>query len=115
MTEGERAQERPQRGRRPSALEQPAHRAVPQQIGPIDRVRPGDHRPDQRRDLQLRVHAALARQRQMLGDQLGQSAPLGQRQHQPRTRHQIRVIEQRVFDMADSHPTDALQLGRICP
>ena len=35
---GERAQERPQRGRRPDPVEQLRHRAVPQQVHVIDRV-----------------------------------------------------------------------------
>jgi len=53
----------------------------------------------------------------MLADQLGQTAPLGQRQHrrQPRARHQIRVIERSVLDMAGLASRNALQLGRICP
>ena len=39
----ERAQERPQRGRRADPAEQRGHRAVPQQVHVIDAVRPGDH------------------------------------------------------------------------
>ncbi len=38
MAEGEAAEERPERGRRPHPGEQPAHRAVPQQRHVIDGV-----------------------------------------------------------------------------
>lgn len=46
-----------------------------------------DRAGDQRRDLVVRVHPARRLQRQPLGDQLGQPAPLGQPQHRDQPRH----------------------------
>jgi len=47
VTPGERAQERPQRGRRPDPAEQDRHRPMPQQVQVIDAVRPAGHPGDQ--------------------------------------------------------------------
>ena len=97
MAEGKTAKESAQRRRRPHPAEQPAHRAVPQQVHIVDAVRPGDHPGDQRRHLQMRVHPTRLAQRQRLPGQPGQPARLGQldHRHQPGTRHQSRVIEYR--------------------
>jgi len=65
MTEGEGAQQRPQRRRRPDPAEQPAHPAVPQHIHVRDRVRADHHPGDQRRHLQVRIPATLPRQTQV--------------------------------------------------
>ena len=59
---------RTQRGRRPDAAEQRAHRAVPQQVHVIDRIRPGSHPGHQARHLQVRVDPALAAGPDMPGD-----------------------------------------------
>ena len=62
VAEGERAQERAQRRRRPHPGEQPVHPAVPQQVHVVDGVRAGDHAGDQRGDLRLGVRARRPRQ-----------------------------------------------------
>jgi len=110
MTEGERAQERPQRRRRPDPGEQPLHRTVPQQAHVLDRVRAGDHPRNQSRDLQMGIDTARPTQVHMLADQALQLGPLRQAQdrRQASARHQVRVIEQGRNLMADSHPADAL-------
>jgi hypothetical protein len=107
------AQVRTQRGRRPDAAEQRAHRAVPQQVHVIDRIRPGSHPGHQARHLQVRVDPALAAGPDMPGDQIAQPGALRQRHHrdQPGVRHQIRVVEGCVRPgqaMQQSHLTGAL-------
>jgi site-specific DNA recombinase len=67
---GERAQERAQRRRCPHPREQPAHRAVLQQIHVIDRVRPGHHASDQRGHLRPGRATSSTGHRQMLARQL---------------------------------------------
>ena len=110
MAEGERAQERPQRGRGPHPGEQPAHPAVPQQAHVVDRVGPGDHPRDQARDLQMGVGPTRRADPHVLGDQPLQPGPLSQPQHrrQPGARHQVRIVEDGREAVADSHPADAL-------
>ncbi len=97
MAEGEPAQERTQRRRRPDPVEQAAHPAMPQQVHIGDRVRPGDHPGHQRRNLQPSRVPGPARNRQLTISQRPKSGPLGQpqRRDQPGTRHQIRIIEDR--------------------
>ena len=51
---------RAERGRGTDAAEQRAHRAVPQHVHVIDRIRARRHARDQGRDLQVRVDAASA-------------------------------------------------------
>jgi hypothetical protein len=57
---GVRAQVRSQRGRGADPAEQGIHRAVPQQVHVVDRIRARGHPGDQARDFQVRVDAALA-------------------------------------------------------
>jgi len=115
MTEAERPQERPQRGRCPDPGEQPTHRAVTQQRHVIDRVGPGDHPGNQARDLQVGVDPSGLGQLDMLPDQALQTGTFGQLQNrcQARTRHQVPIIEDGREAMAESHPADALLCGRI--
>jgi len=80
MTEGERAQERPQRGRRPHPGEQPTHRAVPQQRHAIERVSAGDHPRDQAQDLQVGVAATRLVDLDVGRDELLTPGSLGQLQ-----------------------------------
>ena len=68
------AQVRAQRGRRPDAAEQRAHRAVPQQVHVIDAVRARRHPGDQARDLQVRVDAAFPARADVLRDQVASPA-----------------------------------------
>ena len=75
------AQVRAERGRRPDAAEQRAHRAVPQQAHVIDRISPGDHPGDQARDLQVRVDPALAARPDVLCDQAAEPGALRQGHH----------------------------------
>jgi hypothetical protein len=84
VPEPERPQERAQRRRRPHPLKEPVHRAVPQQIHVLDRVRARDHPRDQRRNLDRRIRR---RHGQPLAQQLGQPGLLGQSHHrrQPHT------------------------------
>jgi hypothetical protein len=95
---GERAQERPQRGRRPDPAEQRRHRAVPQQVQVIDAVRTADHPGHDAGHFHLGVHPAPAADADMPGHQVTQAGPLGQSHHRDhaRLRHQIRVIKRRV-------------------
>jgi len=83
---------------------------VPQQRHVLDRVRPGDHPRNHRRDLQLRVDAAGPAQPHVLGDEALQTGPFGQLQErrQAGARHQVRVIEDGRQAVTDSHPADAL-------
>jgi hypothetical protein len=81
VTEGEAAQERAQRRRRPDPGGQPPHAAVPQQVHVVDRVGAGDHAGHQRRHLQLGVHPALGLQGELVDDELTQPAGLGQGHH----------------------------------
>ena len=92
---GIRAQVRAQRGRRADSAEQGAHRAVPQHVHVIDRVRPGRHARHQARHLQVRVDPALAAGPDMLRGQIAEPGSPGERHHrdQPGVRHEIRVIE----------------------
>ena len=107
--EGEPAQERAQRRRRPHVGEQSAHRTVPQQRHVIDRVRAGHHPANQRGDLRRRVRA----DRHMRRDQAMQPGPLSQRQHRRKTavRHEVPVVEHRRDAVTDSYLLDALPLA----
>lgn len=91
MTEGERAQERPERRRCPNPLEQSGHRAVPRQVHVIDRVRAGDHPAGQRGDLQLRPGAAGLADLDVLRDEILQHGPLSELEDRRETgaRHQV--------------------------
>jgi hypothetical protein len=95
VTEGETAQERPQRRGRADVVEQPAHPAVPQQIHVLDGVGAGDHPRHQRENLRGGVRAALRGDPNPVSDQAAEPASGSQRQHrsQPDARHQIRIIE----------------------
>ena len=68
------AQVRTERGRGADPAEQPVHRAVPQHVHVIDRIRARGHPGDQARDLQMRVDAALAARRDVLRDQVARPA-----------------------------------------
>ena len=69
----------------------------------VDAVRPAGHPRDDRGQLPGRVRARLTSpgrvrvESDLLGDQLRQAGPFGQRQHrrQPRVRHEVGIIEQR--------------------
>jgi hypothetical protein len=106
VPEGEPAQERAQRRRRPDTAEQSVRRAVPQHRHVIDAIRAADHPRDQRGDLRCRVRADRA----MLADQAMQPGALGQRQHRRKTavRHEVPVVEHRRDAVTDSHLLDAL-------
>jgi hypothetical protein len=95
VSEGERAQEHPQRGGGAHLIEQPRHPTVAQQVHVADRVRARDHPRDQREDLRCGVRTGLARDAQPVGQQLRQPAPGGQGDHrrQACARHEIRIIE----------------------
>jgi hypothetical protein len=71
---------------------------MPQQAQVIDAVRPADHPRHHAGHLHLRVHPAPAADPHMLTSQRRKARPLRQRhhRHQPRPRHQIRVIKRRV-------------------
>jgi hypothetical protein len=75
-------------------VEQPAHRAVPEQVHVIDRVGAGHHPRDQGRDLQVRIDATSPAQVNVLLDELLEPGPLGQLQdrRQAGARHEVRVI-----------------------
>jgi site-specific DNA recombinase len=109
----ERAQERPERRGGPDPTEDPIHPAVAQQGHVIDRVRPGDHPRDQRRHLQMRVHATAFQDPHMVGDQVLEPSPLGQPQdrREPGTRHEVRVVERDGEVVAHSHLPDAFLRG----
>jgi hypothetical protein len=110
MTEGERPQERSQRGRCPQPGEEPAHPPEPKQIHVIDRVSPNDHPRDDRGHLQDSVGRTGASQRQRVRDQAYRATPVGQREHRRESRapHEIGVIENRRKPMRDSHLPNAL-------
>jgi hypothetical protein len=112
MTEGERTQERPQRGRRPDAGEQPVHRAVPQHRHVLDAVGAGDHARDQRRDLQSSVAAAGLVDPDVLTGQVLQAGSFRDLQHgrQAGARHEVGVIEHCPEAVRDSHLPDVLPL-----
>jgi hypothetical protein len=96
VTPGERAQERPQRGRRPDPAEQRAHRPVPQQVQVIDAVRPAGHPGGQAGHLRRRVHPAPAGRPHVSAGQIAQAPPRWARAitgTRPGPRHQIRVIK----------------------
>ena len=105
-----------QRGRRPDPGEQPAHPTMAQQVHVIDRVRPGNHPRNQRRDLQVRVHTTDGLQGQRVRDEVSQARPLRQRHRrsQTRTRHEIGIVE-RCGDgretMRNSYSANALLSG----
>jgi hypothetical protein len=88
---------RAKRGRRADAAEQGIHRAVPQHVHVLDRVRADRHARDRARHLQVRVDAALAARADVLRDQFLQPGALSQGHHrdQPGVRHEMRVIERR--------------------
>ena len=70
-----------------------------------DRVRSGDHARDDRRHLDRGVRAGRSGHRDVLIDQVVQANSFGQRHHrrQPTESDQVRVIENRVKAVADSH------------
>ena len=112
----EPAQERPERGGCPDPAEQLTHPTVAQHVEVVDGVRPGQHAGHDPGDLQVRVHADRDPHVQVLGDQAGQVAVLGQAHHrdQPGAGHEIRVIKLcgRVLGaVQQSHPADALRSG----
>src|SRR5205085_201214 len=73
-----------------------------------------DHPRDQAGNLQVRVDASGLAQVDVLADQPLQTRPLRHPpdRRQSRTRHEVRVIEDGREAMTDSHPADALLLGR---
>ena len=83
---GERAKERPQRGRCPDPAKQRRHRPVPQQVHVVDAVRSADHAGDQARHFQVRVHPAPAGDGHMLAGQRGKAGPLRQGHHRDQAR-----------------------------
>jgi len=89
MTEREGAQERSERRGSPDPGEQAAHRAVPQQVRVVDRVRAGAHPRDQGRDLQVGVGTAGLVDPGVLAEQVLQPGPFGELQDrcQARARH----------------------------
>jgi len=103
------AQVRAERGRRPDAAEQRAHRAVPQQAHVIDAVRARRHPGDQARHLQVRVDAAFPARPDEPRDQLAETGALRQGHHrdQPCMRHEIRVIER------CARPREAMQQSHL--
>jgi hypothetical protein len=116
VAEGERAQERTQRGRCVGVGEDPAHPTVTQHSHVIDAVGARDHPGDQRGDLQARIRALVGRHTQMPTGQFLKSCGPGQRQHrnQPGRGHQIRIIEHRrgrARRVAKLHLRDALRTG----
>jgi hypothetical protein len=92
---GERAQERPQRGRGPDPAEQLWHGPVAQQVHVVNRAGARGHPGDQAADLDVRVHPSLRRDRDMAADQGLQPGLLGQGHDrgQPGPGHEIRVVE----------------------
>jgi hypothetical protein len=86
---------RAQRGRRADPAEQRAHRAVPQHVHVIDRIRARRHARDQARDLQVRVDTALAARPDVLRDQIAEPGAPGEGHHRDHAgmRHEIRVVE----------------------
>jgi hypothetical protein len=94
LAEAKQPQEGAQRGRGADPGEQPAHPAVAQQVHIADRVRAGNHPGDQGEDLRGGVRG----DREALGEHRGQPAPIGKRhhRHQPRTGHEVRIVEPRL-------------------
>jgi len=94
---------------------------MPQQRHVIDRVGARDHRRDhardQGRDLQVRVDTTGLDQMDVVLDEVVQTGPSGQLQHrrQARARHEVRVIEDRLGLMTESHLPGALPLRRTDP
>jgi hypothetical protein len=86
---------RAERGRGADPAEQRAHRAVPQHVHVIDRVRARGHARGQGRHLQVRVHPALAGRADVLRDQLAEAGAPGEGHHRDQAcvRHEMRVIE----------------------
>ena len=116
MAEGDRAQERPKRGRGVRPGEDPAHPTVSQQRHVIDRVRTRDHPGDQRCHLQPRVRALVRGDREVLISQVPQSRGVGQREHrdQPTGRHEVRIVERHrrsTKGVRESHLRDALRVA----
>ena len=114
VAEGEGPQERPEGRRSPSSLEQPAHRAGPQQRHVLDAVGAGDHPRDQMRTFSFAIiDARQLLEVNMLADQRLQTSSLGELQHrrQPGARHQIRVGERGGEAVTDSPLADALFAG----
>jgi hypothetical protein len=107
----------------PGPAEQRAHRAVPQQVHVIDRIRPARHPGHQAPDLQVRVDPALDAGPDLLRDQIAEPGALRQRYHrdQPGVRHEIRVVERCVRPgqaMQQSHlpgdPASKSSCERLC-
>ena len=73
--------------------------AVAQHVNVINAVRASGHPRDQAACLQGRVHPARAGHADMLAGQIGQPCPLRQGHHRDQAgpRHEIRVIERRVW------------------
>jgi site-specific DNA recombinase len=98
---GELAQELAYRRAGVDLAEQPTHPTGADHVQLVDAVRAGSHPGDDRGQLPGWVHPSRLhlrrRERHPLADQLGQARPLAQPQHrhQPRTRHQVLVIEDR--------------------
>ncbi len=113
-----RPQPRPDRRGRPSAVEQGAGSAGPQDGDVIDAVPPGEHRADHRQRLRTAIRA-LPGQAQPVADQPSQVDPLGEDccRQQPGIRHQIALVEGR-GDRAEvirrSHPSGALSAWSDC-
>jgi hypothetical protein len=90
---------------------------VAQQAHVVDAVRPGDHRLDERADLDRGVAPAGFGQGHMLTDQLEQTSPISQGHHldQTRSRHHIVFIEpagNRARGVGELHLADALPVQR---
>jgi site-specific DNA recombinase len=100
---GELAQQLAHRRARVHPAEQPTHPTRADHVQIVDAVRASRHPGDDRGQLPGRVHPRrpdprrLRIDRHPLADQLREPGPLGQRhhRHQPRTRHQPLVIEDR--------------------
>ena len=117
MSEGERPQERTQRGGRVGPVEDPTQRPVPQQCHVVDAVGAGDHAGDQGGHLPTGVGALVRRNTQMPIRQHRQPGQRRQphRRNQARRRHQIPVIEHRRLHrtrVRELHLRDALPLRR---
>ena len=94
-----------QGGGRPQPVEHPSHAAMAQDIHVGDRVGAGDHPRDQGGHLDRRVRPGRTWDRQVLGDQLVQACLFGDPHHggQAAERDQIRVVENGLNGVADSH------------
>jgi hypothetical protein len=111
VPEGERAQEHPDRRRRPHPAEQVSHAPVAQQIEVVDAVRAGEHPAHQRGQLRPRRAGSPGNREPLLG-QPAQPGPFGQRQrgHQPAGGDQVRLVEhhrQRRRGVGELHLGDA--------